>query len=41
VVYTAVEIACSTWVDGNWDRWMSGGGSKFEAKLEKWRKVAS
>jgi hypothetical protein len=35
--YTVVEIACCTWVDGNWDRWMTGGGRRFEPKLEKRR----
>jgi len=37
VICLAINLACCTWLNRHWDRWMANAGKKLERKLEKMR----
>jgi hypothetical protein len=37
VVVVLVVVGCTTWIDGQWDGWLSGNGTRIERRLETMR----
>lgn len=36
-VYALINIACCTWINRHWDRWMAKAGKRVETKVQKMR----